>query len=197
MANPDSILRRLLGETHPWLEQDSPFFIAFSNALRTQLDYIDTLISEYQEYLDTGIPLRNLAESFLIFPANGASDAEVLGYIAQVFDIHEERGTQDGIEADITRLLNSAPTVAFKEDIQWYLGVTFPDQTDYVGAPSESAGDGDGTADDGNLNILCYGIDSAIIVQYTNDTHRTNNEIANIILRHFIPTRVVVDLQEQ
>jgi hypothetical protein len=195
----DELLARYVKETHPWIDTDSAFFIALSQAVRTQLSQILTDVEALPDWQRSGTPLLRVAESWKLFLSGSQSNHDILTLLEQIFAIHSRRGSVPGIAFDTETLLNYPPNLYYLDSLEWYLGITFPGQKEYIGPGALPDGAGhtclEETTKIGLYNILCLGIDTAIIVQYFNDTGRTDAEVEGIVLQEFVPPRVAVDFQ--
>ncbi len=202
MSTPDSLIERYLKETHSWIDTGSDFFVAFSAALRDQLNALQTSADGLQDWLKSGRPLRNLVRSWNIFFSESLSDGDLLRVLERVYEIHRQRGTVGGVDQDVAILLNYPANIYYYTDLEWYLGCTYPNQTEPIG-PATKTPDGVGTDCidvvplPGRYNIVCFGLDSAIILQYFNDTQRTDREVERIIFEEFCPVRTAIELIPQ
>jgi len=76
-------------------------------------------------YLQMGKALRQLAAEFVLILGKYETDAQVRERLDDIYDIHEARGTTEGIIQETAWLTLSTPVIT-SIDTGWVLGVTFP-----------------------------------------------------------------------
>ncbi len=114
-----------------------PIFITRNETCNGLIKAIAQILLEWQtqvyqiaEWYRTGIAGRRFANDWKIFPAPVTSDPEMEDLIANVYPIHNERGTEDGIVKDLKRLsgdANAAVEYYDYENCGWWIEKTFPD----------------------------------------------------------------------
>ena len=98
---------------------------AFADGLGNLEDGVTGLLT----YTQSGRPLKQLAKSWKIFLSGYETDAEILALIANVYQIHQARGTQLGIEDEVGRLANAHADVLLfgEQEVGWWADITYPD----------------------------------------------------------------------
>jgi hypothetical protein len=139
------------------------------------------LLSSRKEY-KSGIKYVN--EDLQLFLYKDATNDEISNTYLNNFQIHQKRGTLNGIIDDIKRLTNDskANIKYFNEDqCGWWNGITFP-----------------GYDNEGNNNLYytnCY-IDLDKLIEITLENHSgfSDSDLTQIITKEFIPTNISLRL---
>ena len=189
LVNPDQTIDYLFQSIADSIENSITYVNGLTTVRQTgkgaQLwtDFWRIFLSRREEKTDFAFADKATAVSDNLF---GGFDASKIGDPVTILDfekaglsIHKARGTEDGITADIKRICNNETvTVTYngQDKCGWVGDVTSPELTPALLYDLD--------------NSLCFmDLDNMVVVDATNASNRTINEIEKIIRHDFVPIK--------
>jgi hypothetical protein len=162
-----------------FINKDSNFLNGLITALANIILEWQRAVSILQIYHLTGFKgIKYLIENWKIFVAGNLTDNEIQDLVKTVYKIHQDRGTEDGILADLKRA-SGDPNASIKYydeyECGWWLERTFPDIAN------------SGLISDSDKVSSYVDLDNMLYVKCYNNTGKSNSFLKKLLIREIIP----------
>jgi hypothetical protein len=117
-----------------------------------------------------------------IFLSRNSSKEEIINAINNIYAIHQNRGKEQGIRDDISRLAQGLKEINYYPwtECGWWLDQTFPEYS----SPTETTLDG----------VCRLDLDNLLEVTINNNSGYSDNEVIDIIRKEFVPLTINLNI---